>query len=179
VKAIILAGCGALAYLALATVLFRVTVPRSRATAMLGLFAATVPLLIAAHILTTPDLGVLPPALTNPSAPVDFAFTLFLYLTAFLGGSLQLYNLAERGFSLTIMMDVVRAGERGMTLDDVRRGYSRGHGIGWMFEKRIRDMQAGDAIALEGDDVVLRPRGARVAALAGAVRDFLHLNDRV
>ena len=173
----LLAGCATLVYLGLMTLLFRLTLPKSRALALLQLFAATLPVLALAHLLTPANLWVLPPMLVNPNAWVDVGFTVFLYGAAFFGGSLQLYNLAERGFSLTLMMDVARSGDQGMSLEDVRRCYSQGHGISWMFQKRIDDMQAGNLVTIEGGDVVVQERGARIARIAGWVRDFMHLDN--
>jgi hypothetical protein len=176
-KSVLLAGCATIVYLMLVTVLFRLTMPRSRALAMLKLFVATVPVLGLIHVLTPADLWLLPAWLIHPTGWVDLGFMVFLYSAAFFGGSLQLYNLAERGFSLTMMTDIVESGERGMSLADVRKGYSRGHGIAWMFQKRIDDMQAGNLVKIEAGDVVVQERGERIARLAGWVRDFMHLEN--
>ena len=176
-KAVLFASCGTLLYLGAVTLLFRFAVPRRRAVAMLKLFIATVPVFAVAYLATPADLGVLPPFLTEPNWLVDLGFALFVYAAGFCGGSLQLYNLAERGFSLRILMDVVEAPPTGLTLEDVRRDYSRGNGIRWMFQKRIDDMLAGQLIAITDGDVVCLERGRRMARLAAGVRDFLHLEN--
>ena len=178
-KAVLLASVATLLYLAFVTVAFRAAAPRRRALAMLRLFVGSLPPFVVIYLLLPADLGILPPFLTEPIWLVDVGFALFVYAAGFFGGSLQLYNLAERGFSLRILMDIVEAPAGGMTVQDVRREYSRGHGIAWMFEKRLADMQAGDLIAIERGVVVPRPRGLKMARFAGRVRDFLHLENKV
>jgi len=175
VKAVLFASCATALYLCAVTLLFRLMPPRRRAAAMLTLFIATTPIFALAYVATPADLGLLPPFLTEPNWLVDLGFGLFVYAAGFFGGSLQLYNLAERGFSLRMMMDVVEAPATGLTLDDVRREYSHGHGIPWMFQKRIDDMLSGQLIAISDGDVVCLERGRRIARLAGWVRDFLRL----
>lgn len=178
-KAVLLAGLGTLLYLSAVTVYFRVATPQKRAFAMLKLFLATLPLYATGYTLLPADLWFLPPFTVEPLWLVDLAFGLFVYAAGFFGGSLQLYNLAERGFSLRILMDIVEAPTGGMTLADVRHEYSRGRGIRWMFEKRIDDMESGRAIALHDGQVLALPRGRRVAGVAVWVRDFFRLSNDV
>jgi hypothetical protein len=178
-KAVLLAGFGTLLYLAAVTVYFRLAQPQKRAVAMLTLFLATIPLYLILYSILPADLWFLPTFAVEPLWPVDLAFGLFVYLAGFFGGSLQLYNLAERGFSLRILMDIAEAPTGTMTLDDVRREYSRGRGIRWMFEKRIADMQSGEAIALRDGQVVALPRGRRAARMAAWVRNFFRLTNDV
>jgi hypothetical protein len=166
-------------YLAAVTVLFRVCRPQRRAVAMLKLFVASLPAFVAAYMLLPADLWLLPPFLVEPLWPVDLAFGLFVYLAGFFGGSLQLYNLAERGFSLRILMDIVEAPTGVMTHEDVRRGYSRGRGIRWMFEKRIADMQSGNMVQIRNGRIMAQARGGRLATVAARVREFLHLENDV
>lgn len=178
-KAVILAGLGTLLYLAAVTVYFRVAQPQRRAMSMVKLFLLTLPLFALVYLLVPADLWILPAILVEPNWPVDLAFGLFVYLAGFGGGSLQLYNLAERGFSLRILMDIVEAPTGTMALEDVRRAYSRGRGIRWMFDKRIADMQSGNMVELHDGNIVAQPRGDRLAVLAAGVREFLHLKNDV
>jgi hypothetical protein len=97
-----------------------------------------------------PDLGFLPSEMVMPIAWVDIAFAVFLYGVGFFGGLLQLYNLADRGFSLRIPIDILEAPSQGMRLDDVLQGYSWGRGIGWMYAKRLEDMQTAGLAEVEG-----------------------------
>ena len=48
-----------------------------------------------------------------------------------------------------------------------------------MFEKRIADMQAGNAIQLRDGQVVALPRGRRAAGLAAWVRNYFRLTNAV
>src|SRR5690242_417782 len=107
-KGLLLATGMAAAYMGAITVLFLCCRVRHRAAAMTRVYLATLPVFVALHRLTPADLGFLPAQLTEPRAVIDLAFGILLWTAAFFGGILQLYNLADRGFSLRIIMDVTR-----------------------------------------------------------------------
>src|SRR5262249_44394277 len=102
---------------------------KQRAILMLIAFLSVLPVLLAVHMLTPSDLGFLSAELVIPIAWIDVAFAVFLYSVGFFGGILQLYNLADRGFSLRILIDILEAPSQVMSLDDVMQGYSAGRGI--------------------------------------------------
>src|SRR5262245_18050261 len=66
-------------------------------------FAVLLVLLVAAHSLLPDDLGFLPAWMVSPLWWVDLGFCVFLFAAGFFGGVMQLYNLADRGFSLRIL----------------------------------------------------------------------------
>jgi hypothetical protein len=103
---------------------------------------------------------------------VDLAFAVFLYSVGFFGGILQLYNLADRGFSLRILIDILEAPSQSLSLDDVMRSYSAGRGIDWMYAKRLEDMQSAGLAKVEGECLVLTPKGQRVAKLFTWLQEF-------
>jgi hypothetical protein len=104
---------------------------------MLIAFLSVLPVLLAVHLLTPPDLGFLPAKLVMPMAWIDIAFAEFLYSVGFFGEILQLYNLTDRGFSLRILIDILEAPCGTTRLDDVMQGYGAGRGIAWMYAKRL------------------------------------------
>jgi hypothetical protein len=150
----------------------RMTTTTRRARMMLAMFFLCLPVLLAVHILSPADLGFLPPKLVAPVAWVDLGFCLFLYVAGFFGGLLQLYNLADRGFSLRILIDLLGVPGNAMTIDDVMVGYSEGRGIPWMYEKRIQDLERTGMTNLIGDQLALTTKGQRVATVFAHLQRF-------
>lgn len=150
-----------------------------RAGLMVSGFAAMLPVLLAIHVLTPPDLGFLSAEMVMPIAWIDMAFTVFLYSAGFFGGVLQLYNLADRGFSLRILIDILETPSQTMSLDDVMERYSAGRGIAWMYAKRLRDMESARLARVEGYCLVLTPKGLRVARLFTWLHEFARVPPRI
>jgi hypothetical protein len=178
VKGLLLALACSVATALGVTVLFAGCDVARRAAAMCGVFLLSVPLYVAAYVLTPPDLGVLPARLVEAQAWLDGAFGLAVHAALFAGGWLQLYNLAERGFSLRILIDIAEAPPRALTGEQVAARYGSGRGSAWMREKRI------DGLVESGlarwDDGWLRPtdRGWRAARMFGRLRGALRLDAR-
>jgi hypothetical protein len=171
-KAILIAALAELLLFACVSASLRSDVTRQRARSILIAFLALLPVLLAAHLLTPSDFGFLPAELVMPIAWIDLAFAVFLYSVGFFGGILQLYNLADRGFSLRILIDILEAPLGAMRLDDVMQGYSAGRGIAWMYAKRLEDMQSAGLAKVEGASLVLTPKGQRVAKLFTWLQEF-------
>ena len=174
-KAIIVATLAELLLLVGVSWCLRSGITDQRARLMLIAFLSVLPLLLAIHLLTPPDLGFLSAELVMPIAWVDIVFSVFLYSVGFFGGILQLYNLADRGFSLRILIDVLEAPLGAMSFDDVMQAYSAGRGIGWMYAKRLNDMQSGGLAGVEGDCLVLTPKGRRVARFFTWLQEFARI----
>src|SRR4051812_20331150 len=131
-KAILLALAAGALVLGIGTWRLRRVSGEAGARALTAAFVAILPALVAGHLLSPPDLGILSSAVQIPISSVDLGFAVFLYTAGFFGGILQIYNLAERGFSLRILIDILNARSRAMTLDEVIQNYSDGKGIAWM-----------------------------------------------
>jgi hypothetical protein len=160
------------------SVCLRSGITERRARLMVTAFVCLLPVLVAIHLLTPPDLGFLGAELVMPIAWVDMAFAVFLYTVGFFGGVLQLYNLGDRGFSLRILIDIREAPGREMRLDEVMTGYSAGRGIAWMYAKRLDDMQSAGLARLEGEDFVLTSKGRRLAKVFEALQEFRRMTPR-
>lgn len=148
-----------------AMLLFHVAAIRRKAAAMTLVFLATVPAFAWAfqEARSSPilrELDVLP-------------FALFLYVASFFGGVLQVYNLAERGFSLRILIDVRETGRMGV--DDLMTRYGGGRGMDWMFQKRVDDLVERGMIRLEGDLAHPTLKGRWVGSIYRALKRFLNL----
>lgn len=156
------------------TALFRLRAIERRAYALLWVFLAGLGLLVLLSLVTPVDLGFLPAALLAQPGWFDLLSAIFFYGAACFGGILQLYNLADRGFSLRILIDLLeRASERG-SADVLFAGYSRGKGIGWMYEKRIDGMLSNGLVMREAQALVLTRSGERIAAVYAGLRRFLN-----
>jgi hypothetical protein len=171
-KSLVLAALIMMAYVIVVIVVLRLWPGGRRAAAMTTGFLATVPIFVAVHLLSPPDLGVLPPALAEPHDSASLVFGLLVYTAGFFGGVLQIYNLAERGFSLRILIDIDENGGP-VTVDEIRKAYSRGSGLEWMYDKRIRDLLDHGLIALDGATVRVTKRGERVGAVFARLRTML------
>jgi hypothetical protein len=171
-KAILLALLAGVSVLVISTVVFRIPSADRSAKTMLLVFLVIVPVLTGLVLLTPADLGFLPATLVNPLIVVDLGFALFLYTAGFFGGLLQLYNLADRGFSLRILIDALELQSGRTSLDQVMSGYSAGKGIAWMYGKRTDGMTATGLIQLEAGNMELTEKGWRVARGFGWLRNF-------
>jgi hypothetical protein len=174
-KAMLFAGTMTAIYLVAVTVIFRLRPVARKAAAMFWLFWISVPFFLIGYILTPADLWFLPAAIIEPLSWMDAGFSLFVYAALIFGGVLQLYNLADRGFSLRILIDILEAPTQSMTVDDVMRGYGGGSGISWMFDKRI-DGVVQNGLGMRGDgQLKITSKGYSIAAVFGALRQFLNL----
>lgn len=171
-KAVLLALAAGAVLFAVATWRLRDAPDGKGAAKLLTAFLIILPVLVVTYLIAPRDLRILPAMLQIPIPAIDFAFCLFLYIAGFFGGVLQLYNLAERGFSLRIMVDILHAPSGTMTLDEVMEGYGAGRGIAWMYGKRIDGMCAAGLVVAAGDRIVLTERGRRVARLFSRLQDF-------
>jgi hypothetical protein len=174
VKAILLASASGLLLFALVTVSLRHIKTNNRVRILGILFGAVLPLLICVHLITPSNLGFLGAGAQLSTPGLDLLFALFLYLAGFFGGILQLYNLADRGFSLRMLIDILQAPSGVMTVDDMMTGYGGGRGIIWMYDKRIRDMIYNGLVTECGDNLVLTGRGLRLARIYRTLRKAAH-----
>lgn len=173
-KAILLATLGTLAELAAITLLLRLRDLRRRALALTAVWAAGLVPLLAASAATPADLGFLP-AWAAGTPLFDHLAAAFFYSAAFFGGVLQLYNLADRGFSLRILVDLLERPDARATVDDVHAGYSAGRGMRWMYEKRIEGLLENGLATAGAAFVRLTPAGARMAGVYRALRRLYHV----
>jgi hypothetical protein len=176
VKGLLLAAASSLLCALAVTVLFRAVAVRRKAAAMLQVFLATVPLYIAAYALLPADLDWLPEWLVEPRALVCGAFGLFVHAALFFGGWLQVYNLAERGFSLRILIDIDESAAGALSVEEEEASYGGGRGVRWMLDKRIEGLLSAGLAVERAGRLVAAPRGARAARLFGGLRAFLRID---
>jgi hypothetical protein len=177
-KAILLAAASGLVLILIATALFRSLYIARRARALLLVFLACLALLITLHLLTPDDLGLLPTALLAPRW-VDLLFSNFLLTAGFLGGVLQIYNLADRGLSLRMLIDILQSPSGKANAAEVATIYGSGQGVDWMYEKRLQGLSASGLISDDGTTLELTRKGARVADLFVALHRYCRLTGEV
>jgi len=178
VKALLLALACSLLFALLITLYLRMVEVRQRAATMLRLFLATVPLYLVLYAAIPSDLGFLSPSLVEPRYVPACLFGLFVHSALFFGGWLQLYNLADRGYSLRILTDIYESPERALTAPELQARYGGGRGMDWMLDKRVQGIvDTGMALLADGR-VRLTPKGARTARIFAALRSFLQLDGR-
>jgi len=164
VKGLLLAAASSLLCLVATTVLFRVSEVRRRAATMLWVFLATVPLYVAAYPLTPDDLWRLPAWLVERQGVLCAGFGLFVHAALFFGGWLQVYNLAERGFSLRILIDIDESPDRSLSREEEEAGYGGGLGMGWMLDKRIEGLVSTSLVEEREGRLVATEKGARAGS---------------
>lgn len=175
-KGLLLAAAGSLSCVLAVTVLFRAVTASRRAAAMLRIFLATVPLYVAAYALTPADIWLLPEWLVEPRAFVCGAFGLFVHTALFFGGWLQVYNLAERGFSLRILIDIDESPAGALSQQEEEARYGGGRGMGWMLDKRLEGLVSTGLVAERAGRLVATDKGARAARVFGSLRAFLQID---
>jgi hypothetical protein len=171
-KAILIAALFGLLLFGAASVGLRYAETTRRAWLLTLLFLCTLPPLVLVHLATPEDLGFLPPALVLPFWLLDLGFSVFLFAVGFAGGLLQLYNLADRGLSLRILIDILESRGGALSAEDIVGAYGGGKGIVWMYQKRLDDMLAAGLIEMHGDTVGLTAKGRRTARLFDGLRKF-------
>lgn len=166
-KGLLLAVAMSLACVGIVTLGFRTKEIQQRAAFMVWVFLATLPVFVVIHLISPQGLDVL-----------DLVFGLLVYVAGFFGGILQLYNLADRGFSLRMLIDIDESPRGGLSADEVVQNYGGGRGICWMYQKRLDGLLEHGLIRVEGEAVRISARGRRVARVLGWLMSFLGLDAR-
>ena len=174
-KAFIFATAMTIVLLAVVTIALRFHQTAQRAKQMTLIYFGCVILLVLAWFTTSVDLGFLSPSLLIEPGWLDFSLMLFFFTAAFFGGALQLYNLADRGFSLRILIDVEQTNFHGIDADWIVANYGGGKGLTWMYGKRIEGLLETKLIDRKAEMLELTSKGERAADVLLAVRRFLRL----
>jgi hypothetical protein len=177
-KAVIVAAAMTLVLLLVVTLAFRLRPTQERAKQMTLLYFGCAVVAALAWLVTPVNLGFLGPSLLIEPRWLDLALMLFFLSSAFFGGVLQLYNLADRGFSLRILIDLDAATPCSGGLDGLVKTYGGGQGLTWMYGKRLHGLLAGDFVRRESDTLELTAKGRRTAEMFDAAHRFLRLDSQ-
>jgi hypothetical protein len=174
-KSVILATAMTIVLLALVTLALRHHPTSRRARQMMLSYVVCLIAAASVWFATSADLGFLAQSLLIEPPWLDLSLTLFFFSAAFFGGVLQLYNLADRGLSLRILIDFAETDSRIIDTDWLISNYGGGRGLARMYGKRIAGMLETKLIERTAGMIALTPKGARTAAVLFAVRRFLRL----
>lgn len=122
---------------------------------------------------TPEDLGFISKRLLTEPLWADFLASLFFFSAAFFGGILQLYNLADRGFSLRMLIDALECQTGKIDAEYLMMNYGSGKGIEWMYKKRIEGMLESGFVSQTNSAIVLQPKGVTTARIFIALRNYL------
>jgi len=101
---------------------------------------------------------------------LEFVNGLYFYLFGFIGVFLQIYGLADRGFSLAMLTDLNRAHPRAMTREALKQTYADGKGLTYVSHKRMHQLTHGGFIRTEGNTVRATRLGAAIGRVCVALR---------
>jgi hypothetical protein len=174
-KAIIFATATTIVLLVVVTIAFRFHQTTQRARQMTLIYLGCVMLSVLTWFTTPVDLGFLASSLLIQPNWLDFSLMLFFFSAAFFGGALQLYNLADRGFSLRILIDVEQTDSHAIDADWLVANYAGGKGLTWMYAKRIEGLLETKLVDRKAEIIELTSKGGRAAAVLLAVHRFLRL----
>jgi hypothetical protein len=169
-KGAILAGLTSCLLVVTMTVSFRTRSDHPRAVDALRIYFVAVFVLLALYVLTPRDLGFLAPGLSAGSVWLDFTVGEFALAASFFGGWLQLYNLANRGYSLRMLVDMAHLPQRSSSPSEIIKVYSDGRGLYWMYDLRIQGILDTGMIVAEGSTFRLTPRGEKAARIFRLLR---------
>lgn len=174
-KSLILSVTMMIILIVAATILFKCMRTQRRALLLLGVFTLTLPAYVVIFLATPPDLGFLPKELTDSNHGFALGLGLFIHTAFFGGGTLQLYNLADRGFSLRILIDIIESPTHELTLEEILKNYGGGKGIDWMYQKRMEGMLENQLVIMQAGDVQITDKGLKIAGYFSWMRKFLNL----
>jgi hypothetical protein len=171
-KEIIVAALSGALLCVLVTIIFRAWRIERRARLLLHVYLICLCALAAIYLATPDDLGVLPRAMVVPSRAAGLLFCGFLYSAGFFGGVLQVYNLADRGLSLRMLIDISLSEAGTMTPLEMTRAYAAGKGLDWMYNKRLDGMVATGLARWVDDSIQITPKGAGLARLFSRLKIY-------
>lgn len=178
-KAILLSAGAGLLLFVLASACLRYSRSPNRARMLGLLYLAVLGLLALSHRSTPPDLGFLGKDAVVSNTNLDLLFALALYTAGFFGGILQLYNLADRGLSLRMLVDILEDASGEMSAERMMTAYGGGQGIIWMYDKRIRDIVFNELVQETGGNLILTKRGFAFARIYSMLRAFARVKNNL
>jgi len=177
-KALLIAAMMTMVLLAGVSLVFRLRPSPHRVRQLVLVYLCCLGLAAVIWFGTPADLWILGRPFQTEPAWLDFLVMLFFFSAAFFGGVLQLYNLADRGFSLRILLDIDVAPDGMSDAGRLVKAYGGGQGLDWMYRKRIDGLFEQALVRREGDAIILTDKGRRAAELFLAARQFLRLEPR-
>jgi hypothetical protein len=144
-------------------IVFQLRAPEKAFASMVAWFVPMPVAYVALHLLTPPDLGVLPERFAGGAAALSLPNGLALLILLFLTGVLFYYH-ADRSITVRLLIEMARAPQQRMTIDQMQAVC----GVEVLMHDRLHTM-AMNGFLEERDGVFhLTPKG-RVGGLAGGI----------
>jgi hypothetical protein len=178
-KEIIVAALSGALLCVLATVIFQAWQIERRARTLLQVYLICLCVLVVIYLVTPDSLYVLSRDIIVPSRAAGLLFCGFLYSAGFFGGVLQIYNLADRGLSLRMLVDISLSHAGKMTPLEMTRAYAAGKGLDWMYDKRLDGIVATGLARWVGDSIQITPKGAVLARLFSRLKAYAEVSNGV
>lgn len=138
----------------------------------LVIFGATLPLYWLSYRLTPPDLWLLPPGAAESCGWVDFWYGLLVYALLFHNFWDFVYA-GPMGFSAGLMVELERAGEEGLSREELIDYFRGESGMDRIFGRRLPNLVEGRYIVVRDGKMVLTGKGRAVAALTAFLKNLL------
>lgn len=157
-KGIILAGGSVACLIGFSAIGLRLYRGDKEYKVFLGSLGAALAIYALVFAALPPDLGVLPTTLREPAARVDFLNGLIVIVAMFHGFWVFAY-VACLGPTMSILVELSRRGDRGMTMDEALRLFGSDEPVNVVLRRRLPKLVNGRYLAEQDGVYTLLPRG--------------------
>ena len=133
---------------------------------------------IYTYFATSKNLGFIPQSLLEPIW-LDFLLGVFTYSCSFFGGWLQLYNLTSRGYSLRILIDILKLKDNKVFPEQLIKVYGDGKGLKWMYDTRINDLINSKLVKISGNHIYLSTSGLKISEFLLIMRKIFNIEKMI
>jgi len=151
-------------------VLYRAVVIRRKLWVMLWLWAAGGALYVTIFRLPPDDATYLPSVLAAPGGALTLLNGAFIYWCLF-AAYYQSFNMADNSVGVRCLIELSRAPEQGLTLEELKGPYS----FETMVGRRLERLVEAGYLERDGKHYRCRPKGRMAAALMTRLKAFLNL----
>jgi hypothetical protein len=159
------------------TVAFRACPAAPRVTVAFRIYLGAMTVYIGLYVLTALKLKDIFESFRLGSVWLDLLCGFFALAASLFGGWLQLYNLANRGYSLRMLIDLLDAPQCSMTAEEMVTRYAQGRGLRWMYDTRLDGLLQTQLVSANGDTIALTSRGRSTARAFLWLRAFYLIED--
>lgn len=147
------------------TVAFRTCPTSPRVTLALRIYLGAMAIFTGLYVLMALKLKDIFELFRLGPAWLDLLCGLFALSASLFGGWLQLYNLANRGYSLRMLIDLLDAPQSSMTAEEMVDRYAEGRGLRWMYDTRLDGLLQTSLVLQKEGLIVLTSRGRFVGRI--------------
>lgn len=169
-KSVLLAFASFCVYLILVVILLRAARPERRFRLMSRLHLAMDGMLVAAYLVTPPDLWIIPATLPRAGWLIDLVNALVIHTFLYMGWSM-LYFLLDRGFSARIMIEIYTAPGGALSEAEVAGEYPPDAVV----LRRLSEMVDIGRLARRGERFQATPRARLEGKMFAFLKSFFHL----